>query len=254
MHKSIRALCAASLLAGTALAATPAFADEDASDFTISGGTSLVTDYRFRGVSQSGDDLAIQGTINVTHSTGIYVGTWASSLEELNGYGSTEVDLYAGWKGEVMSGLTADVGLTYYWYPNSGVGDDLNIWEPYVKLSTTLGPVSGTLGVAYSPDQSSLDFGADGGNDDNLYIFTDLSAAIPGMPITVSGHLGYTDGAITFVDDGSAFDWSVGASYAVTKNVSVGVSYIGVEADHSWDHSPFYTTKDTVVGTLSLSF
>lgn len=252
MQKSIRALCAASLLAGSALAAAPAFADEATTgDFTISGGATLVTDYRFRGVSQSGGDPAIQGTINVTHSSGFYFGTWASSLEEENGVGSSEVDLYAGFKGEVTSGLNIDVGLTYYWYPNSGVGDDYNVWEPYVKLSTALGPVSATLGVAYAPEGQDALF-----DEDNLYISGDFSTAIPNTPLSVSAHVGYTDGPLTFrAYEDNAFDWSVGASYAVTPNLSLGVSYIGVQANEAeWDNSSYFTTNDTVVGSLSLSF
>src|SRR5688500_10708690 len=112
MLTSIRGLMAASLLAA-GLAATPAFADEAAapSELTVTGNVALVTDYRFRGISLSGGDVAVQGSINVNHSSGLYVGTWASSLEDSAVYGHTEVDVYAGWTGPVASGLTADVGL-----------------------------------------------------------------------------------------------------------------------------------------------
>ena len=117
MLTSVRSLVAATLLAGTALAATPAFADEtDApGDLTVTGNVALVTDYRFRGISLSGGDVAVQGTINVNHASGLYAGVWASSLEQdaLDIYGSTEVDLYAGWTGKVSSGVTADAGLLY---------------------------------------------------------------------------------------------------------------------------------------------
>ena len=48
MLTSVRGLLAATLLAGSAVAATPAFADEadPPSDFTITGNAALVSDYR----------------------------------------------------------------------------------------------------------------------------------------------------------------------------------------------------------------
>lgn len=259
MLTSIRSLAAATLLAGTALTATPAFADEtDApSEFTVSGNVALVSDYRFRGISLSGGDPAVQGSIGVSHSSGFYIGTWASSLEESLGYGSMETDLYAGWTGEVTSGVTADVGLLYYAYFNSGVGDDLNVFEPYASLSTTMGPVSAKLGVAYAPKQKSLDYfdlDGDGEGEDNLYLYTDLGFAIPDTPLSLSAHLGYTDGALspnllTFKSFKGGFDYSVGATYNITPKLSLGASYVGVDGNSVNNFS-----DDAVVGTLKLSF
>lgn len=250
MLTSIRGLVAASLLTGSAVAATPAFAEEETappSDFTVSGYVQGVTDYRFRGISLSGGDFAVQGSINVNHSSGLYVGTWASSLEDTEIYGHTEVDLYAGWTGEITSGLTADVGMLYYAYPNGKVGD-ANVWEPYASLTAAIGPATAKFGVAYAWDQDSL------GGDDNLYLYTDLGASIPDTPVSVSAHLGYTDGALspeilTGSGTGGGFDWSLGATFNITDKLSIGASYVGVEGD-----SIEALSDDTVVGTLKLSF
>ena len=250
MLTSVRGLLAASLLAGSALAATPAFAEEETappSDFTVSGYVQGVTDYRFRGISLSGGDFAVQGSINVNHSSGFYVGAWASSLEDTPVYGHTEVDVYAGWTGEVTSGLTADVGLLYYVYPNGKEGD-ANVFEPYASLTVAVGPGTAKLGVAYAWDQDSL------GGDDNLYVFTDLGVAIPDTPVSLSAHLGYTDGALspeilTGAGTGGGFDWSIGASFNITPKLSIGASYVGVEGD-----SIDGVSDDTVVGTLKLTF
>ncbi|MEZ5749135.1 MAG: TorF family putative porin [Caenibius sp.] len=190
MLTSVRSLLAASILASAAVA-TPAFAqDETESDITVSGNVALVTDYRFRGVSLSGGDAAIQGGIDIGHSSGFYVGTWASSIRGGN-YGDMELDVYGGWSGDVTSGLTVDVGLLYYAYPGSTKGfGPYDYFEPYMSLSTTLGPVTATAGVAYAWDQKSL------GDEDNLYIYTDLEVGSPNTPITISGHVGYTDGVL----------------------------------------------------------
>lgn len=249
MLTSIRSLLAATVLAGSMLAAAPALAQEEAppSDLTISGNVQLVTDYRFRGLSLSGGDMAVQGSINVNHSSGFYVGTWASSLEDTPVYGNMEVDVYAGWTGAIGSGLTADVGLVYYVYPNGSVGDG-NYFEPYASVTAAFGPATAKFGVAYAWKQDSL------GGDDNLYLYTDLGVGIPDTPLSLSAHLGYSDGALspkllTGTGTGGGLDYSVGASYNITPKLSLGVSYIGVEGASIDSFS-----NDAVVATLKLSF
>ena len=252
MLTSMRGLGAAVTLSILALTATPAFADEaeaPASDFTFSGYVTGVTDYRFRGLSYSGGDFAIQGSINLNHSSGFYIGTWASSLEQdaFDIYGSTEVDIYGGWTGEVAKGITADVGLTYYSYPNGTVGD-ANILEPYASLSTTMGPVSAKVGVNYAWEQDSL------GGQDNLYVFSDLGYTIADTGVSLSAHLGYTDGvlspkALTGVSTGGGFDYSVGASYNITDKLSVGISYVGADGASIDGFS-----NDAAVGSIKRAF
>ena len=117
MLTSVRSLLAATVLAGSALVATPAFAQDEEgaeSSLTVTGNVAMVTDYRFRGVGLSGGDFAIQGGLALNHTSGFYVGAWASSLEDTPVYGEVELDLYAGWAGDITDGLGADVGVTYY--------------------------------------------------------------------------------------------------------------------------------------------
>jgi uncharacterized protein (TIGR02001 family) len=260
MLTSIRGLIAATALAGCAMAATPALADETAppGEFTVTGNVALVTDYRFRGLSQSNGDPAVQGGINVNHASGLYVGAWSSSIDFPGPlgdvYGSQELDLFGGWTGSVGSGVIADVGLLYYAYPGGHVGK-AEFFEPYASISTTLGPVSGKVGVNYAWKQEALNLNG-GGKDDNLYVYGELSAGIPNTPFSVSGHLGYTDGALSpkfatgqTVDYDGGLDWNVGATYAITRNLSISGQYVGVEGNSIDGYS-----NDTVVGTLKLSF
>ena len=258
MLTSVRSITAATLLVGTAFAATPALAqdEEDAvvesdSSISISGNVALVTDYRFRGVSLSAGDPAVQGGIDIVHDSGFYVGTWASSIQGGTPYGEVELDLYAGYSTALSEAVTIDFGLLYYMYPTTD--DPLNLdpatdyFEPYASISTTLGPVGATLGVAYAWEQDGL------GGDDNLYIYTDWSLGVPNTPLSLSAHLGYTEGPLappllagTGDDDG--FDWSIGASMPVYGGLSLGVSYVGVEGP-----SIDGFTDDAIVGTLSFS-
>jgi uncharacterized protein (TIGR02001 family) len=264
MLTSVRSLLAATALVGSAFAATAAYADEAAApkEFTLSGNVALVTDYRFRGLSQSAGDPAIQGGITLSHSSGVYVGTWSSSTNFDNlsvaaddTYGSQELDLFGGWTGKVASNVTADVGLLYYAYPNGHLGH-ANFFEPYASLSTTYGPVTGKVGINYAWKQKALDFNGVGGSDDNVYVYGELGGAIPNTPVSLSAHLGYTAGALSpkfatgeTIDYKSGFDYSVGASVTVLKNLSLGVAYVGVDGNAIDGYS-----NDTAVGTLKLSF
>lgn len=246
MHMSVRGAFAASLLVASMVCAAPAFADEaDAPKaITISANVALTTDYRFRGVSLSGGDPAIQGGITVTHESGFYASVWSSSLKSTPVNGSQELDLIAGWSGKLTSALKLDAGMLYYVYPNGHVGH-ANYWEPYASISTTVGPASLKLGVAYDWNQKSL------GDNDNLYVYGNVDVAIPKTPLTVSGHLGYTDGVLApnylaGSDKKHGWDWSLGASATIYGPISLGVSYIGVTGPSINGY-----TDDTVVATLT---
>lgn len=217
MRTSITGLLALALTS----VATPAFAqeaEEDSSGVTISGSATVVSDYRFRGVSQSNEDFAIQGGFTASHDSGLYLGTWGSSI----GFaGGTEIDFFGGYSTEVASGLTVDVGATYYWYP-SGTGDT-DVIEPYAAISGDIGPVSAKLGFAFAPDQASL------GSNSATYLYTDLSTAIPNTPFTLKGHVGYAK-SDSFLGgpDGDAIDYLIGVDVS-WKALTLGVAYVNTD-------------------------
>jgi len=246
MRTSVKTLVASAVLGCSALASVPAFAGEtDApSDFTVTGYVQGVSDYRFRGISASAGDPAIQGSVTVNHASGFYASAWASSLDETPEYGSTELDLIAGWTREVAPGLTFDGGLTYYVYPSGETGH-ANFFEPFAAVSTTIGPVSAKAGVAYAWKQKGV---ANGVAKDNVYVYTDLGAAIPNTPVTLSAHLGYHNGPLAADPSNDRIDYSLGANYAITKNLSVGVAYVGVDGP-SIDSK----TNDTALITVKLA-
>lgn len=220
---------------------------------TVSGNVALVSDYRFRGVSQSGGDPAVQGGITLTHESGLYVGAWSSSIAlDKPGagaiHGSQELDLTAGYSREIASGLVADAGLAYYAYPGGHVGK-AEFVEPYASLSTTYGPARLKLGANYAWAQGGL------GGHDNLYVYVSADASVPTTPLTVTARAGYQDGPLSgaWVASGGArrhgWDWSLGASATVLGRLTLGVSYVGLSG-------PVLpgVTDDKLVGTLSVSF
>ncbi len=232
------------------LSSAPAFAQEEAEGpVTVSGSVALVSDYRFRGVSQTDKGMAIQGGLTATHESGAYVGTWASNLAGWGTFGgaSMELDLYAGYA-IPLGGATLDVGLTWYMYPSGA--DKTDFAEPYIKLSTDMGPVSALVGVAYAPKQQALGkwcsdaactIANPGDKEDNLYIWGDISGSIPQTPITLKAHLGYSDGnsglgpnGTSIAPTGKYLDWLIGADLAIPGTpLTVGVAYVDTDIKRS---------------------
>ena len=235
-----RFLAGLSVVMGVLALASPASASDVGGGFTLNGSATLTSDYRFRGISRSDEDPAIQGSLTLSHESGFYAGAWASSLDDGPRFGDAEVDLYGGWAGEIASGTDLDVGLTYYAFPDGdgrlGGSDYL---EPYARLSHTLGPVKATLGLAYAWSQAGTN------HDDALYLFTGLTAGIPATRFTVKGHVGYSNGGMA--PTGDYFDWSLGVD-AVAGPVTLGVAYVDTDLGN------IHRADSGILFTLGASF
>jgi uncharacterized protein (TIGR02001 family) len=251
---------------------------------TVSGSASLASDYRFRGVSQSDEKMAVQGGITIAHESGFYIGTWASNLAGWGTFGGAnmELDLIGGYKASLADNATLDVGLTWYMYP--GGADKTDFAEPYAKLTGTAGPATLTAGVAYAPRQEALgkwyDTGTDaadgvytdpGATDDNLYLWGDGALAIAGTPLTAKAHVGHSWGqdglgpnATAVSPTGAYWDWSIGAD-AAWRNLTVNVSYVDTDisdAEAGYLRPSFSTGQDgtgniaggTIVVSLTAAF
>ncbi len=214
-------------------------AGDEAGDFDIGVTITGVSDYRFRGLSLSDKDPAIQGAIDVEHKSGFYLGTWASTIK--GSPADVEVDLYAGWRGEVASGVGVDIGAVTYLYPG---GADLDYVELLGSISYTLGPVETKLGVGYSPSQDNL------GNDDNIYVYLDASVGIPSTPVTVLAHIGHEDGSLAG-PTGKKWDWSLGAEVVVDR-FTLGLSYVDTDIDRVFD--PRKLAGAGVVASVKVEF
>jgi uncharacterized protein (TIGR02001 family) len=131
-------LKSAVLLSTLALSAS-AFAQTKAPepDYTLSFNAGVVTDYRYRGISQTRLKPAVQGGLDFAHKSGFYLGAWASTIKWIEDSGSTdgkvELDLYGGYKGELTKGLAYDVGVLRYEYVGNKLGNVAN----YANANTT---------------------------------------------------------------------------------------------------------------------
>lgn len=234
------------LALATAAVASPAMA-QDATDpapeITITGSATLVSDYRFRGFSQTNEEATVQGGFTVAHSSGFYVGTWGSGIGFANG---TEIDAFAGYSHAVASGLTADIGATLYLYPGAS---DTTIFEPYASLTGTVGPASIKGGVAWAPKgQTAL------GDQSSVYLYSDVAIGIPKTPLKLKGHLGYSN-SDSFLGglDGEVFDYSIGAEIS-WKALTLGVAYVNTDETKSLGWKDSIGADGAVLFTLGAAF
>ncbi|MCI4591021.1 TorF family putative porin [Sphingobium sp. BYY-5] len=250
MRKSIIGLSAPVLIGVLAAISAPAMAqDAPTSDLTVTGNAAVVTDYRFRGISQTDRRFALQGGITVSHSSGLYVSTWGSSIDDYVASGSDqELDLIAGYT-KTIGAATVDVGVLYYYYPGSG-GANTDFVEPYASVKGTFGPATAKLTVNYAPKAKALSVG--NGKEDNLYVGGDLSASIPNTPLGVSAHLGHSFGPSYLTIGKEYTDWNIGATYT-WSHLTFGVSYVDTDKS-SFSPSGRNIAKAGIVGSVTASF
>lgn len=240
-----KSIACALLLAATAIS-TPAFAQDEAEApdaFTISGSATVVSDYRFRGFSQTNEEATLQGGFTVAHESGVYVGTWGSGVGFANG---SEIDVFAGFSKEVTSGVTFDIGATLYLYPGAA---DSSIIEPYLSVTGTVGPATIKGGVAWAPKgQDSL------GDFSSVYVYSDASIGIPSTPVTLKAHLGYAK-SDSFLGglDGEVFDYSIGAEVS-WKALTLGVSYVNTDETTALGWKETIGADGAVLFTIGASF
>lgn len=235
MKKSLIALALVGAFAAPGAVQVAAAADE-ASPHTITGNMTLATSYRFRGIDQTYGKPTLQGGIDYSHASGLYVGNWNSNVSSGAGFpdGNLEMDFYGGWRG-AFGDFGVDVGAIYYYYPGSdgGVLDTRADDGPVTNKEIYLGASWKFVSVKYSyslDDYFSLrgtSTNAGKSTSGTSYLETNLSYDL-GNGWGVNGHLGrlYTKN----IKNGDYTDWKVG----VTKDVSgwiVGLSYVDTNAD-----------------------
>lgn len=219
--------CAAALAALlTASAATAQDAPE------IAWNLGMTSDYVFRGFSQTSEDPALFGGVDVT-SGDFYVGAWASNVDFGDGT-DAEVDIYGGYRTEV-SGFAVDVGLVGYLYVSQPTGADYDYAEFKAAASRAIGPLTVGAVVYWSPDFFGID-------DEATYVEANASFT-PAAKWSVSGAVGHQS-----LDVNADYTtWNAGVAYAVSDNVAVDLRYH--DADVSGPLS-----DDRVAATLKFLF
>jgi uncharacterized protein (TIGR02001 family) len=163
-----------------------------------------VTDYRYRGISQTRLKPAMQGGVDFAAGP-FYVGVWASSIKwikDAGGDAPAEIDIYGGYKGEIIKdSLTYDVGVLTYQYPSHKLAVSPVTTEIYGAL--TFGPAT----VKYSHSLTNLFGFSDSKNSGYL----DATATFDvGGGIMLAPHIGYQK--VSGNSDFSYTDFSLGVS------------------------------------------
>lgn len=192
---AVQVMMAMATLAGSAAAQEPAPAP---AEHQFSYNVAVASDYRYRGYSQSRLDPALQGGADYTHASGLYAGTWLSTIKwtkDAGGDGDIEWDLYGGKRGELGGGITYDVGGLVYFYPSNGLKPNANTFELYGQLG--MGPaylkyshaLTNLFGTADSKHSGYLDLGANIEVDTGLV----LNLHVGRQQVKHNGALSYTD-------------------------------------------------------------
>jgi uncharacterized protein (TIGR02001 family) len=203
MKKAILSTAVVSaLFAGTALA-----------ELNVDTEVALTNDYRFRGISQTDEEAAIQGGMTLGHTSGAYAGVWASSMQS-----GAELDYFAGYSLDVAS---VNIDAEYRFYDYTG---EYAIDPDYDEWSVTASAMGASVGVIYSDDYSGT--GAE---------YTRYGAAynLPVGPLMLHAHAGLNDFDQPFFADGEDqyLDYEVAASMNLIDNVSVKVAWVGTDLE-----------------------
>lgn len=207
MQKNLKA----AILAALMLAPTVSFA-QDAEESNFSWNAAVVSDYVFRGVTQSNFDVAFQGGLDYAFGdSGFYVGAWGSNIDFIAvDAPSIEVDAYVGYNTDLGEKFNLDVMLTRYTYHGgtSSTYGDIDYNELIVNLA--MADVA-TLTVGYTNNYS---------NTDEKVTYVNLNNAWDlGNDYSLNAGFGRT-----FSDVGEYNDWNVGVSKTV-KGIEFGLNY-----------------------------
>jgi uncharacterized protein (TIGR02001 family) len=212
---------------GAAFAQTPPAAPEP--EYTLSYNIGAVTDYRYRGISQSRLKPAIQGGIDFAHKSGFYLGTWLSSIKwikDAGGNSELEWDIYGGYKGTVGD-FGYDVGVLRYQYPRANLAVSPNTTEIYG--AATFGPA--TLKYSHSLTDTF------GFLDSKNSYYLDGSATFDlGNGFSVVPHIGYQK--IKNTSAASYTDYSVTLGKDFGNGVAATAAIVATDADDTVYFTP----------------
>lgn len=217
----------------------------------VSSNVALVSDYTFRGATQTNREPAIQGGFDVTTEGGAYFGTWGSSISWLSDLGdvssNAEIDAYAGYRGSFSDTVAYDIGAIYYWYPGSFPSgfNSADTTEIYFGIS------AGIFGAKYSYAITDLFGYTDSDGSGYLDLYANWGFA---DTWTLNVH-----GGKQWIENNEDFeysDWKLGVTKAFANGFSIAAAYIDTNAEEALYTNPYgeYVADATVTLTISRSF
>jgi len=214
---------------------------------TFSANVGMVSEYFFRGISQTDDAPAVQGgfdyEIEAAKDVTLYAGIWGSNVDFNDGAsGATlEIDYYGGLRTAIgETGLSLDAGFIYYSYPGAAGSLNYDFWEVQAALGYDFGPAAVTASLNYSPEN----FGESG-----AAYYWKGAIDIPVKMFTLSAYLARQN-----IEDNTAF----GSPDYTEWNVSLGTSYAGFDFSLAYSDTNISPAGDgnseAVIFSVSRSF
>jgi uncharacterized protein (TIGR02001 family) len=249
--KTTLALAISALASGAMAQSAPAPAPEPEKS-PITANVTITNDYRYRGITQTNYQPAIQGGFDYAHESGFYIGNWNSTINWVANTTSggvtapIEMDFYAGFKKELIApGFASDLGILQYYYPSKGTFSAMtnpNTTEIYAAQNFTFGSLSGFVKVNYA---ITTIFGIPNSTGS---FYPDLTAnydtGIWGL--TLNGHIGYqyvagqptttwpTTSASAGTSNLSYTDWKLGVTKDFGGGLTLSASYVSTNANPNW--------------------
>ena len=212
---------------------------------SISANVSIVSQYRWRGLDQSGEEPAVQGGFDLAHESGLYLGTWMSNVDFNDNDSVSEMDFYGGY-GFEAAGVGVDLNITQFAYPGSLSASDYDFTEYGIGLSKDLGVAAVSAGFNFTGDFF-------GGSGHAEYIQAGLDIPLP-ADFGLSAHVGHQS-----IEQNSAYgvddytDWSVGVGFPLA-GLDVSVAYVDTDLDISTVTTSLVGRDEAVVFGVSKSF
>ncbi|MDO8990112.1 MAG: TorF family putative porin [Sideroxyarcus sp.] len=221
-----------------------AFAMPAAAESTVSSNVGFVSDYIYRGITQTSHNPAVQGGMDFTHDSGLYVGAWGSNVSWIADSGAVasgsvtmELDTYLGYR-STISDVGYDVGFVRYNYLG-----DYTATDGFAKADTQ--EIYGSVSYKFLSAKYSYSLGdfltvVDGKG--SSYLELNASYAIEGTGVTLTAHAGKQTFKPSAADTLYSYtDYKLGVSKDLSGYV-VGVAYTSTNAGPAW------TYADTVGG------
>lgn len=241
----------AAMALGLGLLASPAVAQVDlGSGFSLTGTVTGTTDYVFRNISQTNNRPAIQGSLELSHEIGFYIGTFASNVAFPNTNARQEVDAIGGFRHTFAEAFTVDVSAVYYGYPGYSEQpgqNEIAFFETILKLKYDLDPVTLVGTAAWSPDY----FASSG---DSWWLEGGIDVKLPIHDIVISGRVGYQ-----WIEDNARFGapdyfaYSVFVTVPIAYGFSAAVGFYGTDISQS-QCGGLKVCDNRFIGSISFTF
>ncbi len=264
----------AGLLGGALLGSVNAYAAEaaaePASPHTLTSNIGFFSDYVFRGISYARERGAVQGGFDYAHTSGIYLGVWATNVHKDALYGNTvELDLYGGYVHKFTDDLNLNVGFLQFFYPDNDkiAGQSANTTELNAALTYKYLTLKHSYAITDFFGVNTRSFGnlaignqttGTGDSKGSGYTELNFNYPLPYQGLNLALHVGHQSVKNYAVANYTDFLIGVNKDFSIANSTgwNAGVNYITTDANDNWyvTANGFKTGDDKTVVYIKRTF